>query len=122
MTQSLGDALAAALGGGVTTEKSSAGKRTRLDDGEGGALAGLTGTAADVVLVALKVAGLDPDEVEEAPSPADSLIDDLGLDSLGIVELAVRCEEATGVRFEDADIAGLTTLGDVIDHVDAGRG
>lgn len=134
MTRSLGDALAAMLG-----EQSAA-------EDAGGAAAAPEGTAGEVAGVLRRVLGedafadpgADPGEADAAgddadaagaapalawpPAPEAYLVDDLGMDSLTVVEFVVRVEEATGVRIEDADATGFRTLGDVVDYVEARRG
>lgn len=127
MTRSLGDALAAMLG-----EQSAA-------EDAGGAAEAPDGTAGEVAGVLRRVLGedafadpgADPGEADAAgaapalawpPAPEAHLVDDLGMDSLTVVEFVVRVEEATGVRIEDGDAAGFRTLGDVVDYVEARRG
>ena len=123
MTSSLGDALSALLGDGAgaagdSTTGGSGGKSGGRGTG-GTALDGLTGARAEVTDVLLRVLG---DEApEEAPGLDSTLRGDIGLDRLGVVELLVRCEEETGVRFGDEDVTGMKTLGDVISHVESGR-
>ncbi|RAK66660.1 hypothetical protein DLM85_10595 [Hymenobacter edaphi] len=46
-------------------------------------------------------------------SPALHLQDDLGLDSLDVVELVIRLEQRFEVELPDAEIGGWRTLGDV---------
>lgn len=46
-----------------------------------------------------------------------TLADDLGADSLAVVELTMALEEATGVAIEDEDAMKLKTVGDVVDYV-----
>ena len=46
-------------------------------------------------------------------SPALHLHDDLGLDSLDVVELVIHLERHFGVELPDAEIGGWRTLGDV---------
>lgn len=120
MTRSLGDALAAMLDDAGADAPAGGSGASRHGDGSG-PLDGLSGARAEVTPILLRVAGIPEDDLEEAPSPGDDLRDDLGLDSLGVVELAVRCEEESGVRFEDDAVAGLRTLGDVIAVVESGR-
>lgn len=48
-----------------------------------------------------------------------SLSDDLGADSLASVELVMALEEATGISIDDADVADLKTVGDVINYLTA---
>ncbi|MFD5867776.1 acyl carrier protein [Corynebacterium sp. NPDC060344] len=127
MTSSLGDALSALLGDGAGAAGDSAtgGSGGKLGGGgagrgsKGGALDGLSGARAEVTDVLFRVLG---DEApEDAPGLESTLRGDIGLDRLGVVELLVRCEEETGVRFADGDVTGMETLGDVVSHVDAGR-
>ena len=49
------------------------------------------------------------------PSPLDAdLINDLGMDSLELVELGLKLEKQFGVKFSIADIRRCVTLEDVI--------
>ena len=123
MTSSLGDALSALLGDGAGAAGDSAsggsGGKSEGRGAGGTALDGLTGARAEVTDVLLRVLG---DEApEEAPGLDSTLRGDIGLDRLGVVELLVRCEEETGVRFGDEDVNDMKTLGDVISHVESGR-
>ena len=49
-----------------------------------------------------------------AVEPASRLVDDLGIDSLSLVELLTGVEEHLGVRISDADVARLGTVDDVV--------
>ena len=49
---------------------------------------------------------------QEAPS-GDAILADLGLDSLGLADLAVALEERFGVRLARGDVGGLRTVRDV---------
>lgn len=46
------------------------------------------------------------------------LVDDLGTDSLTLVELAMAIEEATGVTVEDEALPTLKTVGDVKSYLE----
>lgn len=48
--------------------------------------------------------GLEVDEID----PTASMAGDLGIDSLSIVDIAVRCEDTYGVRMDDGVMAPLT--------------
>ena len=48
-----------------------------------------------------------------------SLADDLGADSLASVELVMALEEASGISIDDADVAGLKTVGDILAYLEA---
>ena len=50
-----------------------------------------------------------------------NLVDDLDLDSIDAIDLAVRLEERIGVSFRDEELRAIRTLGDVVDLID-GRG
>ena len=45
---------------------------------------------------------------------------DLGLDSLDVLELAVRCEEELGITIPDRVLAFCGTPGEVVDRLSAG--
>jgi acyl carrier protein len=46
------------------------------------------------------------------------LIDDLDLDSIDAVDMAVRLEEKTGYRFAEEELRSVTTIQDVVDLID----
>ena len=46
-----------------------------------------------------------------------SFIDDLDIDSLSMVEIAVQTEDKYGVKIPDEDLAGLRTVGDVVAYI-----
>ena len=57
---------------------------------------------------------LDPEEVTaEARLEAD-----LGINSLELAELALRCDEEFGVEIDDEDIHRLITVGDVANYIE----
>lgn len=45
------------------------------------------------------------------------LRDDLGLDSMAVIEMLYRIEEVFNLQIPDQDLAGLTTVGQVIGYV-----
>ena len=49
--------------------------------------------------------------------PDKSFIDDLDIDSLSMVEIAVQTEDKYGVKIPDEDLAGLRTVGDVVAYI-----
>ncbi len=57
--------------------------------------------------------GIDEDEVE----PEASFIDDLGADSLDIVELIMAFEEEFDLEIPDEDAEKITTVQDAIDYI-----
>ena len=46
------------------------------------------------------------------------LRDDLGLDSMAVIELLYRIEEAFDLQIPDQDLVGLTTVGHVVNYVE----
>ena len=46
------------------------------------------------------------------------LMDDLDLDSIDAIDMAVRLEERTGLHFEDEDLKSLRTIRDIVDKID----
>lgn len=48
-----------------------------------------------------------------------SFADDLDVDSLTMVEIAVHAEERLGVRIPDDELANLKTVGDAVNYVSA---
>lgn len=58
--------------------------------------------------------GLDPDIIM-----TDSRLEaDLGINSLELAELALRCDEEFGVDIEEDDIHKLITIGDVAAYIE----
>ena len=47
-----------------------------------------------------------------------SFVDDLGADSLDLVELVMAFEEEFGVDVPDDDAAGLKTVGDAVSYIE----
>ncbi|SDB07832.1 MULTISPECIES: acyl carrier protein [unclassified Butyrivibrio] len=58
--------------------------------------------------------------VDEDKITKDSkLIDDLGADSLSVVELHMEIEERLGVKIPDEEVANLKTVQDVLTAIEA---
>ena len=62
-----------------------------------------------------EVAGIDTAEV----TPEKSFIDDLDIDSLSMVEIAVQAEDRFGVKIPDDELANLKTVNDAVTYIDA---
>lgn len=59
------------------------------------------------------------DEVQaDAIRPESKLVDDLGLNSIGMLYMAMELENEFGIKFSNEDFAGLTTVGDVVARVE----
>ena len=50
-------------------------------------------------------------------TPASRLVEDLGADSLDVVELIMAFEDEFGVSLPDEDIAKMKTVGDVVKFI-----
>ncbi len=57
--------------------------------------------------------GVDKDEVTEEAS----LVDDLGADSLDLVDLVMVFEEEFNVKIEDEELENIKTVKDVVDGI-----
>ena len=57
--------------------------------------------------------GLSPSEV----TPDASMLDDLGADSLDLVEMVMAIEEVFDIEVPDEDAEGMRTIGDVENYV-----
>jgi acyl carrier protein len=64
----------------------------------------------DIIVEQLSV---DKDKVV----PSASFVDDLGADSLDLVELIMAMEEAFGIEIPDEVAEKITTVQDAVDHV-----
>jgi acyl carrier protein len=60
-----------------------------------------------------EVAGVETSEI----TSEKSFVDDLDIDSLSMVEIAVQVEDKFGVRMPDEELANLKTVGDAVDYV-----
>ena len=56
---------------------------------------------------------------EEECVPEAKFIDDLGADSLDLVELVMAMEDHFGLEISDDDLAKISTIQDVIDYIAA---
>ena len=60
-----------------------------------------------------EIAGVPAAEV----TPSKSFVDDLDIDSLSMVEIAVAAQDKFGVEIPDDELKNLKTVQDVIDYV-----
>ena len=60
-----------------------------------------------------EVAGVPAEEV----TPEKSFVDDLDIDSLSMVEIAVAAQDKFGVEIPDDQLKNLTTVADVVKYV-----
>ncbi len=60
--------------------------------------------------------------IEEEIAPSASFIDDLGADSLDIVELVMAIEKTFDIEIPDEDAEKIATVQDAIDYVSSQKG
>lgn len=51
-------------------------------------------------------------------TPDAELINDLGFNSLELADLVVMCEDKFDVVFEESDLPGLITVGDIVNYLE----
>ncbi|NLG55827.1 MAG: acyl carrier protein [Rhodococcus sp.] len=68
---------------------------------------------AELGAIIEEVTGIEPSEV----TVEKSFIDDLDIDSLSMVEIAVQTEDKYGVKIPDEDLASLRTVGDAVSYI-----
>ena len=80
-----------------------------------------TKTLKEDVLMFENVKDFLVDELRVKPEDVTmeaELAGDLGINSLELAELALRCDEEFGVEIEDEDIHRLITVGDVANYIE----
>jgi acyl carrier protein len=75
-------------------------------------------TAERVKKIVVEHLGVENEKVTEEAS----FIDDLGADSLDIVELVMAFEEEFGVEIPDDAAEKITTVRDAIEYIDSNKG
>ena len=65
-----------------------------------------------------EIAGVPAAEV----TPSKSFVDDLDIDSLSMVEIAVAAQDKFGVEIPDDQLKDLTTVQDVVNYVSKNSG
>ncbi|HET7558436.1 MAG TPA: acyl carrier protein [Limnochordia bacterium] len=63
--------------------------------------------------LAVEQLGVDAEEV----TPEASFVDDLGADSLDVVELVMAFEEEFGLEIPDEDAEKIRTVGDAVNYI-----
>ncbi len=67
-----------------------------------------------VVDIIVEELAVDPEEV----TPKASFIDDLGADSLDVVELVMAFEEEFDIEIPDEDAENIQTVQDAVDYIE----
>lgn len=70
-----------------------------------------------MVLEKLKRLIAEKFSVDEEDVTADTTFEELGADSLDLVELIMIAEEEFEVEIADEDVESLTTVGDVVEYI-----
>ena len=78
----------------------------------------MSDTAERVQKIVVEHLGVEAEKVTQDAS----FIDDLGADSLDIVELVMAFEEEFGVEIPDDAAEKITTVKDAIDYIDSNKG
>ena len=78
----------------------------------------MSDTADRVKKIVVEHLGVEADKVTEDAS----FIDDLGADSLDIVELVMAFEEEFAIDIPDDDVTNLKTVQDAVDYIAAKKG
>ena len=77
-------------------------------------MASATEIQADLAAIVEDIAGVPADDVQ----PDKSFVDDLDVDSLSMVEIALAAEERFGVKIPDDELANLKTVGDAVSYIE----
>ena len=60
-----------------------------------------------------------PGKIDPATLSEDaSLVNDIGLSSVGVLYIVIGIEELFNIRFDDVGFADFSTVGDVIDYIE----
>ena len=68
---------------------------------------------AELAAILEEVADVKPEDV----TPEKSFVDDLDVDSLSMVEVAMAVEEKFNAKIPDEELSNLKTVGDAIDYI-----
>jgi acyl carrier protein len=69
--------------------------------------------AKELAAIVEEIAGVEAASVTEDKS----FVDDLDIDSLSMVEIAVQAEDKFGVKIPDDELANLKTVGDAVNYI-----
>jgi acyl carrier protein len=72
---------------------------------------------ADMADIVNDITGVDQSEV----TLEKSFVDDLDVDSLSMVEIALAAEERFGVKIPDDELANLKTVGDAVSYIEKAK-
>ena len=82
-------------------------------------MAAKTFTKEEIVSIVRKVIASQLEVEEEKVVPEASVIDDLGADSLDIVEIVMTLEEQFGIEIPDEDAEKLSRVRNVVEYLES---
>jgi acyl carrier protein len=82
-------------------------------------VAAKTFTKEEIVSIVRKVIASQLEVEEEKVVPEASVIDDLGADSLDIVEIVMTLEEQFGIEIPDEDAEKLSRVRNVVEYLES---
>jgi acyl carrier protein len=68
---------------------------------------------SELAAILHEVADVNPEDV----SPEKSFVDDLDVDSLSMVEVAMAVEEKFNAKIPDEELSNLKTVGDAVNYI-----
>lgn len=68
-------------------------------------------------ITAILAEQLDADK--DAMTMDTKIADDLGADSLDLVDLLMSVEDEFGIEIPDEDVENISTIGDIVDYIDS---
>jgi acyl carrier protein len=71
-------------------------------------------TLNELAAILEEVAGVKPEDV----TPEKSFVDDLDVDSLSMVEVAMAVEEKFNAKIPDEELSKLKTVGDAVNYIE----
>jgi acyl carrier protein len=74
-------------------------------------------TLNELAAILEEVAGVKPEDV----TPDKSFVDDLDVDSLSMVEVAMAVEDKFGAKIPDDELSNLKTVGDAVAYIKGNR-
>ena len=61
----------------------------------------------------------ETDRYTTSVTPEATLKEDVGINSIGLLYMAIALEEEFGIKFKNEDLQGIATVQDVIDFIEA---
>lgn len=87
-------------------------------------MCGIIGAKEHTIMIFETVRGIIANQIgldKSRITLESDIIKDLGLDSLGVVELVMEIEDEYGLVADDDTVATLKTVGDVVKYIEANK-